>query len=85
MDEANASLPPLKSFVLPGGNERAARLFLARAVCRRAERTVLEVRDMNPRAAVYLNRLSDLLFVLARAANAEAGVTGPLWRPGSTS
>jgi cob(I)alamin adenosyltransferase len=81
---ANASLPELKSFVLPGGNERAARLFLARAVCRRAERTVLAVPDVNPRAAVYLNRLSDLLFVLARAANAEAGVTGPLWRPGSS-
>jgi cob(I)alamin adenosyltransferase len=84
IDAANASLPELKSFVLPGGNERAARLFLARAVCRRAERTVLAVPDANPRAAVYLNRLSDLLFVLARAANAEAGVTGPLWRPGSS-
>jgi cob(I)alamin adenosyltransferase len=83
IDAANASLPELKSFVLPGGNERAARLFLARAVCRRAERTVLAVPDVNPRAAVYLNRLSDLLFVLARAANADAGVTGPLWRPGS--
>jgi len=84
IDEANASLPDLKSFVLPGGSERAARLFLARAVCRRAERAVLAVSDANPLAAVYLNRLSDLLFVLGRAANAEAGVTGPLWRPGST-
>jgi cob(I)alamin adenosyltransferase len=84
IDEANASLPELKSFVLPGGSERAGRLFLARAVCRRAERAVLAVPDTNPLAAVYLNRLSDLLFVLARAANAEAGVTGPLWRPGST-
>jgi cob(I)alamin adenosyltransferase len=84
IDEANASLPDLKSFVLPGGSERAARLFIARAVCRRAERAVLAVPDTNPLAAVYLNRLSDLLFVLARAANAEAGVTGPLWRPGST-
>ena len=83
IDEANASLPDLKSFVLPGGSERAARLFLARAVCRRAERAVLAVPDTNPLTAVYLNRLSDLLFVLARAANAEAGVTGPLWRPGS--
>ena len=83
IDEANASLPDLKSFVLPGGSERAARHFLARAVCRRAERAVLAVPDTNPLAAVYLNRLSDLLFVLARAANAEAGVTGPLWRPGS--
>jgi cob(I)alamin adenosyltransferase len=84
IEEANAALPELKSFVLPGGSERAARLFLARAVCRRAERTVLAVPDTNPLAAVYLNRLSDLLFVLGRAANAEAGVPGPLWRPGST-
>ena len=83
IDEANASLPELKSFVLPGGSERAVRLFLARAVCRRAERTVLAVPDVNPLARMYLNRLSDRLFVLARAANAEAGVDEPLWRPGS--
>ena len=82
IDDANETLPELKSFVLPGGSERAARLFLARAVCRRAERAVLAVPDANPLAAVYLNRLSDLLFVLARAANAEAGVDEPLWRPG---
>jgi cob(I)alamin adenosyltransferase len=81
IDEANAALEPLKSFVLPGGTERAARLYLARAVCRRAERSVLAVGDANPRAAVYLNRLSDLLFVLARAAN---GGEEPLWRPGET-
>ena len=80
IDEANASLPELKSFVLPGGSERAARLFLARAVCRRAERAVLAVADTNPLAAVYLNRLSDVLFVLARAANDGAE---PLWKPGS--
>ena len=80
IDEANSSLPELKSFVLPGGNERAARLFVARAVCRRAERAVLAVPDTNPLAAVYLNRLSDLLFVLARAAN---GGEEPLWKPGS--
>jgi cob(I)alamin adenosyltransferase len=78
-------LPELKSFVLPGGSERAALLFLARAVCRRAERSVLGVEDANPLAAVYLNRLSDLLFVLARAANLDAGVKEPLWRPGSAS
>jgi cob(I)alamin adenosyltransferase len=83
IDKANASLPELKSFVLPGGGERAGRLFLARAVCRRAERAVLAVPDTNPLAAVYLNRLSDLLFVLARAANFEAGAEEPLWRPGS--
>jgi cob(I)alamin adenosyltransferase len=84
IDEANEQLPELKSFVLPGGSERAARLFLARAVCRRAERAVLAVPDTNPLAAIYLNRLSDLLFVLGRAANAEGGVDEPLWRPGST-
>jgi cob(I)alamin adenosyltransferase len=81
IDEANAALQPLKSFVLPGGTDAAARLYLARAVCRRAERSVLAVRDANPLAAVYLNRLSDLLFVLARAAN---GGDEPLWRPGET-
>jgi cob(I)alamin adenosyltransferase len=79
IDEANASLPELKSFVLPGGTEAAARLYLARAVCRRAERSVLAVEDANPLAAVYLNRLSDLLFVLGRAAN---GGDEPLWKPG---
>ena len=84
IDAANETLPELKSFVLPGGSERAARLFLARAVCRRAERAVLAVSDANPLAAVYLNRLSDLLFVLARAANTEAGVDEPLWRPGAS-
>jgi cob(I)alamin adenosyltransferase len=83
IEAANETLPELKSFVLPGGNERAGRLFLARAVCRRAERAVLAVPDTNPLAAVYLNRLSDLLFVLARVANAEGGVDEPLWRPGT--
>ena len=82
IDEANEPLPVLKSFVLPGGSERAARLFLARAVCRRAERSVLALADANPLAAVYLNRLSDLLFVLARAANAGARASEVLWRPG---
>jgi cob(I)alamin adenosyltransferase len=82
IDEANGRLPELTSFVLPGGSERAARLFLARAVCRRAERAVLAVPDTNPLAAMYLNRLSDLLFVLARAANVEAGSGEVLWRPG---
>ncbi len=80
IEGANAALPELKSFVLPGGSERAARLFLARAVCRRAERAVLAVPDVNPLAAIYLNRLSDLLFVLARAVNEG---DEPLWKPGS--
>ncbi len=82
-DDANAALTELKSFVLPGGTECASRLHIARAVCRRAEREVLAAagsRPVNPLAAVYLNRLSDLLFILARAAN--AGGDEPLWLPG---
>jgi cob(I)alamin adenosyltransferase len=82
-DEANAPLPELRSFVLPGGSEAASRLHVARAECRRAEREVLAAaleRPVNPLAAVYLNRLSDLLFILARAAN--AGGEEPLWKPG---
>jgi cob(I)alamin adenosyltransferase len=84
-DAYNAGLEPLKSFVLPGGTEAAARLQVARTVCRRAEREALaasERFEVNPLALVYLNRLSDLLFILARAANAEAGEPEPLWRPG---
>jgi cob(I)alamin adenosyltransferase len=80
-DEANERLEPLKSFVLPGGTEAAARLFLARAICRRAERRALAVDDVNPLAPVYLNRLSDLLFILARAANAGEET---LWKPGGS-
>jgi cob(I)alamin adenosyltransferase len=84
-DDANERLEPLKSFVLPGGGEAAARLHLARAVCRRAERVALraaEERPVNPLALVYLNRLSDLLFILARAANAGGGEL--LWTPGAS-
>ena len=82
-DRFNADLPELKSFVLPGGTEAAARLHIARAVCRRAERKALEAAeelDLNQLALVYLNRLSDLLFILARTAN--AGGEEPLWKPG---
>ena len=84
-DVANAGLPPLRSFVLPGGTEAAALLHLARTVCRRAERLVVrlaETSSVNPVALAYLNRLSDLLFILARAAN--AGAPEPLWKPGSS-
>jgi len=84
-DAANETLPPLKSFVLPGGGEAAARLHVARTIARRAELLALAADDehgVNPLARVYLNRVSDLLFILARAANAEAGVAEPLWRPG---
>jgi cob(I)alamin adenosyltransferase len=82
-DKVNETLEPLKSFVLPGGSEVAARLHVARAVCRRAESVALwaaDERPVNPLALVYLNRLSDLLFILARAAN--AGGQEPLWKPG---
>ena len=84
-DEYNAALPVLRSFVLPGGTPGAALLHTARAVTRRAERSAwAAVRDhgetVNVWPAKYLNRLSDLLFILARAANAERGDV--LWRPG---
>jgi len=82
-DAANAELAPLKSFVLPGGTELAARLFFARAVCRRAERAVLGVDGASPLVSVYLNRLSDLLFILARAANAADGEI--VWKPGESA
>lgn len=84
-DRFNAALPELRSFVLPGGTEAAAQLHVARTVCRRAERAALvaaEEHALNPLALVYLNRLSDLLFILARAANASAGRAEPLWKPG---
>jgi cob(I)alamin adenosyltransferase len=87
-DRFNAELPELRSFVLPGGSETAARLHIARTVCRRAERVALVAAGahaVNPLALVYLNRLSDLLFILARAANAAEGQAEPLWRPGSSS
>ena len=86
-DRFNAELPELRSFVLPGGTEAAARLHVARTLCRRAERDVLRAaakHDLGPLVAVYLNRLSDLLFVLARAENALAGREEPLWKPGGT-
>jgi cob(I)alamin adenosyltransferase len=79
-DEVNASLPALKSFVLPGGSPAAAHLHVCRTVCRRAERRTIEVGDeLNTECVRYLNRLSDLLFILSRAANAGHE---PLWEPG---
>lgn len=84
-DAYNADLPTLRSFVLPGGTAGAALLHTARAVCRRAERTAWAAMEeygesMSPWPARYLNRLSDLLFILARVANVEAGDV--MWRPG---
>jgi cob(I)alamin adenosyltransferase len=78
-DEVNATLKPLKSFVLPGGTPAAARLHVCRTVCRRAERRALHVDEGNPEVVRYLNRLSDLLFILSRGAN---GDEEPLWEPG---
>jgi cob(I)alamin adenosyltransferase len=81
-DGFNAPLPELKSFVLPGGTPLAAQLHVARTVCRRAELAALDA-PVSPTVRVYLNRLSDLLFILARAANALAGEAEPLWKPGA--
>jgi cob(I)alamin adenosyltransferase len=80
-DEVNATLQPLKSFVLPGGTPAAAHLHVCRTVCRRAERRALLVDDGNPEVLRYLNRLSDLLFILSRGANAG---DEPLWQPGAS-
>ncbi|VAX39626.1 ATP:Cob(I)alamin adenosyltransferase, partial [hydrothermal vent metagenome] len=87
IDEWNAGLEPLTSFVLPGGTETAARLHLARTIVRRAERLVVALQEAEPEAVHaevvrYCNRLSDLLFVLARAAN-DGGKGDVLWTPGS--
>jgi cob(I)alamin adenosyltransferase len=84
-DRFNEPLPELKSFVLPGGSPAAAQLHLARTVARRAELRALEADEavgVNPLARVYLNRLSDLLFILARVANRSLASDEPLWRPG---
>jgi cob(I)alamin adenosyltransferase len=79
-DEVNATLEPLRSFLLPGGTRAAAALHVCRTVCRRAERRVLLVEDASPEVLRYLNRLSDLLFILARGANDG---DEPLWQPGA--
>jgi cob(I)alamin adenosyltransferase len=87
IDALNRDMAPLTSFVLPGGSEAAARLHLARTVVRRAERAVAALaatEPVNPQALAYLNRLSDLLFVMARAANDE-GESDVLWQPGLTA
>lgn len=86
IDEACQPLPPLRSFILPGGSELAARLHLARTTCRRAERDVVALsaqEAVDPLVTVYLNRLSDLLFALARLGNFELGVEDVPWLPSS--
>ena len=85
IDALNETLEPLKSFILPGGSEAAARVHLARAAVRRAERAMValaQAEPVNPAALAFVNRLSDYLFVLARAVNAN-GTGDVLWRPGA--
>jgi cob(I)alamin adenosyltransferase len=88
-DEVNSKLPPLRSFVIPGGTAASAHLHVCRTVCRRAERRAIAVgEEGNPEVVRYLNRLSDLLFILSRATNNEAGGGEPgepesLWQPGA--
>lgn len=83
LDTFNAGLPPLKDFILPGGSRAAALAHVARTVCRRAERTLIAAaatETITDRSRVYLNRLSDLLFVLARALNRAEGRPDVLWQ-----
>jgi cob(I)alamin adenosyltransferase len=91
LDQFNAELPPLKEFILPGGGPAAAACHLARAVCRRAERrcwSLARVETVAPEVTKYLNRLSDLLFVLARVLARQSASGEVIWRrskPGETS
>jgi cob(I)alamin adenosyltransferase len=82
IDTLNEDLSPLKEFILPGGTKAAAYCHLARTVCRRAERTLIQLHRLEPVTAIslqYLNRLSDLLFVMCRTINQSAGVNDVLW------
>ena len=86
IDAMNAALDPLESFVLPGGAPAAVSLHLARTIARRAERLIAELGEketLNPLALGFINRLSDHLFVLARAINKQTGEGDRLWRPGA--
>ena len=88
LDRFNDDLPPLKDFILPGGGMAAASCHVARTVCRRAERDVVslaEVESVRPQATRYLNRLSDLLFVLGRWLNKQAGGGDILWQKGKNA
>jgi cob(I)alamin adenosyltransferase len=87
LDAFNKELPPLKEFILPGGNRPAALAHLARTVCRRAERALVRLSHEEPlsdAARIYLNRLSDLLFVFGRVLNRAGGQTDVLWQKGRT-
>lgn len=82
IDDCETELEPLRAFILPGGTPKSAALHVARTVCRRAERRVIHLRhdvELPGMVVVYLNRLSDLLFVLARLANRRAGTAEPTW------
>jgi len=85
IDRLEGGLPPLKSFILPGGTPSGAALHLARTICRRAERSAVTLRHQEPEIGhlpvTYLNRLSDLLFVFARAVNHAAGIEEHPWQP----
>lgn len=84
IDEVDPEVPPLRQFVLPGGHPGAAHLHVARTVCRRVERTLIGLGDhvpVRPELVAYLNRLSDLLFMLARLQNHRSGTTEPVWNP----
>src|SRR5262249_9594856 len=87
IDELTAQLPPLKRFILPGGSVTAARLHLARTICRRAERHLSTLMQQTPadpvgdQPLIFVNRLSDLLFVLARFANKVEGLPDVEWNP----
>lgn len=88
LDSLNADLPMLKEFILPGGSRPAALAHLARTVCRRAERRTIALaksESVPPASIKYLNRLSDLLFVMARALNRHAGQPDVLWQPGKNA
>ena len=85
IDALGAGLAPLKNFILPGGTPAAAALHVARTVCRRTERAVFTLAESEPvgdEAIQYVNRLSDVLFVMARFENARAGVADAVWKPG---
>jgi cob(I)alamin adenosyltransferase len=79
IDTLETELPPLRRFILPGGGPAGASLHVARTVCRRAERAMVALGDLEPELLVYVNRLSDLLFVMARAANHRAGAAETEW------
>lgn len=85
IDELESGLPRLTQFILPGGSEGGSRLHMARTVCRRAERglqKLAEIEEVRPQAQAYLNRLSDLLFVMARYQNAKTGMAEHPWHSG---